>query len=132
MNKIMGKALALVGFMAPVITLAQDYDYNYNVNWDYDYDYGTTSEVAGAGAAALGIGMMLFIGFMCLIGLAFFIFWLVMLIDCVKRQFEQRNTWLLVLIISVFLGFSWLAAILYYFMVKRKNLGTKPTAPVQK
>jgi len=128
MNKIMGKALALLGFVAPVITLAQDYDYNYNVNWDYS----TTDAATGAGAAALGIGMIIFIGLMCLIGLAFFIFWLIMLIDCVKRQFEQRNTWLLVLIISVFLGFSWLAAILYYFMVKRKNLGTKPTAPVAK
>lgn len=130
MKKIMGKALALLGTVAPVLTLAQDYDYNYNVNWDYDY--GTTDAAAGAGAAALGIGMIIFIGLMCLVGLALFIFWLVMLIDCVKRQFEQRNTWLLVLIISVFLGFSWLAAILYYFMVKRKNLGTKPTAPVQK
>lgn len=128
MNKILGKALALLGFVAPVITLAQEYDYNYNVNWDYT----TTDTAAGAGAAALGIGMIIFIGFMCLVGLAFFIFWLMMLIDCVKRQFEQRNTWLLVLIISVFLGFSWLAAILYYFMVKRKNLGTKPTAPAAK
>lgn len=64
-----------------------------------------------------------------LIGLAFFIFWIIMLVDCVKRQFEARNTWLAVLIVSLFLQLSWLAAILYYFMVKRKNLGTKPVAP---
>lgn len=125
MNKIISKAVGVIGLLtAPVLSLAQS-DWEY----DYNYDYTTTTDSgSAAGAAALGIGMIVVWGLCMLVGLAFFIFWIIMLIDCVKRQFEQRNTWLAVLIVSIFVGLSWLAAILYFFMVKRKNLGTKPGA----
>ena len=124
---------AAVGLMAPVITFAQSDYYNDYYYDDYYYnDYNTYDSTAGA---ALGVGMLIFIGFMSLIGLAFLIFEIIMIVDCVKRQFEQRTVWLIVLIAGLFFGFGWIASIIYYFMVKRKNLGStaKPAAPpVQK
>lgn len=123
MKQIISKALGLLGLVTlPALTLAQS-DYNY----DYNYDT-TTSTTSDAAGAAFGIGMLLFIGFVSLIFLALFVLWVVMLIDCVKRQFEARTTWLIVLIVGLFIGYYPIAAIVYYFMVKRKNLGTKPGA----
>ena len=123
---------AAVGLMAPVITFAQsDYynDYYYDDSYYNDY-YNDYAYDAGA-SAALGIGMLIFIGFMSLIGLAFLIFQIIMIVDCVKRQFEQRTVWLIVLIAGLFFGFGWIASIIYFFMVKRKNLSgaAKSAAP---
>lgn len=53
--------------------------------------------------------------------LILFIFWLWMLIDCAKREFDDKALWIILLI---FLNF--LAAILYFFIVKRKNKTRKP------
>jgi len=55
------------------------------------------------------------------ISLLLFIFWLLMLIDCIKREFDDRVLWIIMLI---FLNFT--AAILYFFIVKRKNITRKP------
>ncbi len=53
--------------------------------------------------------------------LLLFVFWLWMLIDCVKREFDDKALWIILLI---FLNF--IAAFLYYFIVKRKNITRKP------
>lgn len=53
--------------------------------------------------------------------LLLFVFWLWMLIDCAKREFDDKALWIILLI---FLNF--IAAILYYFIVKRKNITRKP------
>jgi len=53
--------------------------------------------------------------------LLLFVFWLWMLIDCVKREFDNKALWIILLI---FLNF--IAAVLYYFIVKRKNITRKP------
>ena len=121
MKKLLAKAVGLGAAVAPLAALAQS----------YSYEYSSSSDMSDAAAAGLGIGMLIFIGVCVLIGLAFLILWVMMLIDCFKRQFEQRNTWLIVLIVGMLLGFHWIAAILYYFMVKRKDLGggAKPAAP---
>lgn len=117
MKKILGLVSGgMLALAAPVMALAQS-DYNYN------YDYGTNTISDGA-AAGLGIGMMIFFGIAMLIGLAFFIFWIMMLVDAIKRQWPERSTWMIILIVSMFFGLSWLASILYYFLVKRKNVGT--------
>jgi hypothetical protein len=50
-----------------------------------------------------------------------FVFWLWMLIDCAKREFDDKALWIILLI---FLNF--IAAILYFFIVKRKNVTRKP------
>lgn len=108
----------LFAAIAPVVAFAQttsDYDYNYN----YSYDAGSS-----AAAAGLGIGLMVMWGIFMLVALAFFVFWIMMLMDAMKRQWPERTTWLVVLIVSFFLGLSWIASILYFFLVKRKNVGT--------
>ena len=47
--------------------------------------------------------------------LAFFGFWLWMLIDCIKKQFEDKVLWIILIAILGLLG-----AVLYFFLVKRK------------
>jgi hypothetical protein len=60
-----------------------------------------------------------FIGKIFLIILPFIIifgaFWLWMLIDCIKRQFEDKTMWILLIIFFNFIG-----AILYFFMMRKK------------
>lgn len=113
----MKKALSAIAFVAalfsPFAALAQ-------VN---EATNEATTAAAGAVAGVAVGGMMVFFGAMILVGLAFLIFWVLMLIDCAKREFPDKNTWLIVLIVSFFVGMQWLAALLYYFMVKNKNLG---------
>lgn len=61
-----------------------------------------------------GIAMGLFV----LLGIFCFIFWLLMLIDCIKRDFPGANDkimWILLLIFTQIIG-----AIIYYFVIKRK------------
>lgn len=128
MSKYIKRGVATaIGLMAPVLTFAQsDFynDYGYEDDYYYnDYYYNDYAYDTGA-SAALGVGMLIFVGFMGLIGLAFLIFQIIMIVDCVKRQFEQRTVWLIVLIAGLFFGFGWIASIIYFFMVKRKNLGS--------
>lgn len=126
----MKKVFALLAVLALLISfnvaLAQT-----NLN-ELDFNnYGTTATLNEADAealAGLGVGMGIF-GIIILIiagliGLFFLIFWIIMLVDCIKRDFPNRGVWLAVLIITFFIGWLWLAAILYYFMVKRKNVGS--------
>ena len=64
-----------------------------------------------------GFGM--FVGFgvaAVLIGVLLFVFWLWMLVDCLKRDFKkdvEKVAWILVMIFLHILG-----AIIYYFVVK--------------
>lgn len=81
-----------------------------------DYD------AANAIGTGLGVGLLIFWVILMLVCLVFGIFWLWMLIDCIKRNFEQKTMWIILLIIL-----SWIGAIAYYFAIKRKNVGG--TAP---
>lgn len=54
--------------------------------------------------------------------IALTIFWVMMLIDCIRRDFKDKVVWVL-----LFLFFGYLGAILYYFLVKRKNITNSPT-----
>ncbi len=74
--------------------------------------------LAGAGAAMV---LLFLLGMLFIAGLAvfLFVFWILMIIDCVKRKFKNENdktVWILVLIFLQFLG-----AIIYYFVVKRSH-----------
>lgn len=102
-------------------------------------DYSSTTTDTATGAAA-GTAMAGFVGIwliffliMVAVGIAFLIFWIIMLVDAFKRtnwqDESQKTTWLIILIASIFIGLSWLAAILYYFIVK-KALGKGGSAPV--
>jgi len=95
-----------------------------------DYTVTTTADTAAAtaaGGALLG-GLLIFWLVFAVIGLALFIFWIFMLIDCIKRtnwkQESDKNLWLIVLIVGLVLGLAPIAAIVYYFAVKRQ-LDTK-------
>lgn len=126
------------------LTLGANIAFAQNDLNELDFNFTTTTttlnENDAAALAGLGVGMGIFgiiiaiIG--ALIGLFFLVFWIMMLVDCIKREFPNRGVWLAVLIITFFIGWSWLAAIIYYFMVKKKNVGTMkggtstPSAPV--
>jgi len=54
-----------------------------------------------------------------IIGIAGLVFWIMMLVDCIKRNFEKPNEkiiWLLVIIFCSILG-----AVIYWFVVKNKR-----------
>jgi len=57
------------------------------------------------------------------------VFWIFMVIDATKRQWAERNMWLIVLWLSLFFGLYLVSALLYYFLVYRKNVGKMPKPP---
>lgn len=90
-----------------------------------------TAAATAAGGALLG-GLLIFWLVFAVIGLALFIFWIFMLIDCIKRtnwkQESDKNLWLIVLIVGLVVGLGPIAAIVYYFAVKRQLDAKKPAA----
>ena len=70
--------------------------------------------------AGAGIGLVVVF---FLVGILAFIFWLLMVIDAIKRDIEHKPIWILVLLLSGILG-----AIIYYFAVKRKAKLVAPSA----
>lgn len=64
-----------------------------------------------------GLGLIVWI-----IGILLFIFWVWMIVDCVKRKFKNNNeklVWLLVIVLSIWMGT--IGAWVYYFAVKIFN-----------
>jgi len=99
-----------------------------------DYTVTSTADTAAAtaaGGALLG-GLLIFWLVFAVIGLALFIFWIFMLIDCIKRtnwkQESDKNLWLILLIVGLVIGVGPIAAIVYYFAVKRQLDAKKPAA----
>jgi len=87
------------------------------------YDsYGTTTVGTG-----LGVGLIILWIIFMLVGLALFVLWLWMLIDCVKRPFDKKTMWIVLIIIL-----GWIGAIAYFFVVKRKKLGEGGGTPPAK
>ena len=84
-----------------------------------DYNYGTTD--ASANAVSGGVVAVIFVmwAFMAIVGLALFVFWVMMLIDLFKRtnwkQESDKTLWILLVILLGYLG-----AIIYYFAIKRQ------------
>lgn len=86
----------------------------------------------GHGATMLLGGIFAGLAFFWLLAiiaaLAFLVFWILMLVDAVQRPENDykkiangdKNTWIAILVASVFLGMHWLSAILYYLLVKTK------------
>ncbi len=63
--------------------------------------------------------VLLFFGLIFLLSVGLFVFWIWMLVDCVKRNFEkddEKIIWILVIVLTQVIG-----AIIYYFVVKRKD-----------
>ena len=45
---------------------------------------------------------------------------IVMLLDCLKRDFKDRTMWIIILVVGTLLGFGAIPGVLYYFLVKKK------------
>lgn len=80
---------------------------------------------AATGAAAIGVGLIIFWIIAIVVGLIFLIWWIVLLVDLTKRDFAQKNTWLILMILGLVLGFVIIIDIVYYFAVVKQNLGAK-------
>ena len=77
------------------------------------------------GAGLLFGGMILVWVVLGLVFLAFLIWWIVLLVDLVNRDFEQKTAYLIIMIVGLLLGFVWLVDLIYYFSVVKKDLGSK-------
>lgn len=99
------------------------------------------SDKAGEAAATAlcgGFGILYFIciGLIAILSVGLLILWIMMLIDCIQREEKDfpgstgnsKTIWLVVLLASWLLSAYWLAAILYYFMVKRRAQAPSGTA----
>ena len=131
MNKLL-KYGALSGALASFTPLAARAQ-------DEVVDVVDSADVAAATTATAGLaaGLLIIWGVVAIIGLALFIFWVVMLVDVFKRKNwqdeSQKNLWMIIMIVSIFVGLAGLAAIIYYFVVKRAldSKGPAPQPPVQ-
>lgn len=89
----------------------------------------TSPEVAG-GAFAGGLAILIFAcaGLILAVGLALFVFWVLMIVDCFQRENDEfpnatentKTVWIVILLVSWLAGLYWLAAVLYYVLVKKK------------
>lgn len=94
---------------------------------------GDSGDAAGAALGGLiGLGFTALWCCLASVGIVLWlgglILWIVMLVDCAQRRPDEfpgatentKTVWLVLLIASWFvLGMYWLAALFYYFMVKR-------------
>ncbi len=91
------------------------------------YDAELTSDPAPV-AAASGVAALVFFivwGFFAIASLALFVFWIIMLIDVLKRtnwkQESDKTLWILLVLLL-----GWIGAAVYYFAVKRELDSKKP------
>ncbi len=70
-----------------------------------------------------GFGSLFFLVFFILL-IASFIFWIRMLIDSIKRDYDNKPVWILILLVTGLLG-----AIAYYFAVKKKQKNNSSLLP---
>jgi hypothetical protein len=76
---------------------------------------GFMDMIFGFGFLAIIFGLIF-----AVIGVFLFIFWILMVVDCVKRKFKddtEKIVWLLVLIFAGFI----IGTLIYYFVVKIKD-----------
>jgi len=95
-----------------------------NLDFSGVTDQAASAAAAGAGTAILGGLMVLWI-ILGIIGLFFFIWWIVLLVDLTKRDFPQKTTYLVLMILGFFFGFVWLMDLIYYFAIVKNNVGAK-------
>lgn len=81
--------------------------------------------VAGTAAAGLGVGLIIFWIIAVIVGLVFLVWWIVLLVDLTKREFPQKSTWMILMILGLVFGFVLIIDLIYYFAVVKQNLGTK-------
>lgn len=85
------------------------------------------AELADKAQPFIGLGIVIF-ATIFIIGLASFIFWLLMLIHAIKHKSPNRDTWIIILIISLVVGLGFIGALVYLIVEKKKaELATPPT-----
>lgn len=102
---------ALAPFATAAAAFAQDYSYP-----------------SGEGGEEFLFAIWCCMGLFGLVFLLLFVLWVVMLIDALQRQEwefpgskgSSKTTWIVILLVSLFLSLYPVAALLYYFMVYRK------------
>lgn len=70
------------------------------------------------------LGLAWFWILMILLSLASVAFSVWMLIDCLQREesnFKDKTLWTILLAVGLFLGYSLIISIVYYFVVKRES-----------
>lgn len=75
------------------------------------------------GIVAVFGSIFVFLGILILFGLLAFggiILNIIMLIDCNKREFQDKTLWIVILVAGTLMGFGIIPGILYYFLVKKK------------
>jgi len=86
-------------------------------------DSTSDSKLSDAAAVSIFGGMMVFLLIIGAIAVITLVFWIFMLVDALKRtnweSDSQKTTWLVVLIISLVIGFHFIGALVYYFAVYR-------------
>ena len=87
------------------------------VQAETDYEVTTTGSEAAAGA--IGIGLILFWILFMIVALIGFIFWVWMLIDCVRREFSGNNDKIIWIVVILLLG--WLGALIYLIAGRKKG-----------
>jgi hypothetical protein len=105
-------------------------------------DQAASDAAASALCGGFGLFYLVCWGLAALFGIALLVFWLMMLIDCFQRDESEfpnssgnsKTIWLIILLASWIISMSWLAAVVYYFMVKRvaprgKSAPPAPPAP---
>lgn len=65
----------------------------------------------------LTLALVVVAGIAVLLGI---IFDILMIIDCFKREFKDKNMWLIILIVGGVIGLGLPAALVYFFVVKKK------------
>lgn len=72
-------------------------------------------------------GIFIFIIVLIVFVLVLGVFWIWMLIDCIKREFDNKALWIIIIVLIGVLG-----AIIYYFAIKRPNATKQAKQSVKK
>lgn len=86
----------------------------------------------GGLTAVLGIFGLFWLFWVVIISIlvGLFVFWIMMIVDVAQRKFSEQNqqlVWILVVVLASYIG-----AIIYYFVVKRKETQITSTKKIKK
>jgi len=80
--------------------------------------YNSMVDATSLFGGMFALGAIILLIFFAL-GIFFLVFWILMLVDCVKRKFKEDSEkiiWVLVIVLTGIIG-----ALIYYFIVKVKD-----------
>lgn len=85
----------------------------------YSHENSVSNTAPIAVSAGLGIFILLFILLLFAIAVVSFIWWVLMLIHASQNDIPDKNMWIIILVVSLFVGMPLIGALVYYFVVKR-------------